>query len=557
MKKTNKILTCLLSCFAICLSASGCSKAGAIPEVESERVDMGKFNTIYQIFPYSFADSNKDGIGDLKGIYDKLDYIASMGFTGIWINPVHPSTTYHKYDVIDYYDIDSTFGTLEDYKAVVDKAHDLGMVVILDLVFNHTSTQNQWFKNSRSAQQSGNNHSQYYNYYNWYASASDIPSGRSMDDYAWDSTAGKYYECPFWSGMPDLNLQLVLDDPSLYYNEDGTPGNLTTDLYEIMRYWLIDYDVDGFRLDACTSYFGNSNVDSLDAEFLTWLNDTAKSIKPSCYIVGEGSWGTSVTSNQMYYETGIDSFFNFGDAYSTGNITKIFTQERATYFADGINQDYSIIEGYDMVPAPFITNHDTQGRLLGASQGRTSMDYLKFVYALESMWTGCIYHYYGDEIGMAVISPATSDENKRLPLYWGDSYTCTPTSGTSSYEMSEAYPYGSVKDVQKKKDNSIDFISKCNKVRNAHPAICKGNATQIFGSDDRSFSANIKTCEEESVLVLINANWYSSYTYDYSETGFSTVVGQLSAKSGTYIQQPDASIQELVLPPLSICILAE
>ncbi|MCD8195472.1 MAG: hypothetical protein LUD22_04175 [Coprobacillus sp.] len=565
MKAKLNLIPILLSCVAICLTSCSSSKPGSIPEVEQEKVDMGKYNTIYQIFPYSFADSNRDGIGDLKGIYDKLDYIADMGFTGIWITPVHESTTYHKYDVIDYYSIDSDFGTLDDYKALVDKAHDLGMIVIMDLVFNHTSNQNEWFKQSRTAQGKGDTSSQYYYYYNWYE---EIPSGRSSNDFSYDSTAKKYYECPFWSGMPDLNWDYVFDQNFEAHLADGSPANLATELTDIMEFWLIDYGVDGFRLDATTSYYGNSNADTNDVKVLSWINEKAKAIKPDCYIVGEGSWGTSAYSNSSFYTSGIDSFFNFADAYSTGNIAKIFNQQNATTFADSINQDltgasytYTDSEGNQVteqyVPAPFITNHDTTGRLVGASRGRENIDYLKFTYALESMWTGCIYHYYGDEIGMTVISPQDTDENKRIPLEWGDKYTCKPVSGTSEYSSSEAYPFGSVKKVMKSKDNSIDFISKCNKVRNAHPAITQGSAEMIYSSSDKTFSANIKTCDSEQVLVLINASWTSDYTYDYSESGFSTVVGQLAASSGTYIRQDDPNISELVLPPLSICVLAK
>lgn len=99
----------------------------------------------YEIFVYSFYDTNNDGIGDLNGVTQKLDYIKDMGFTGIWLMPIHPTTTYHKYDVIDYYEVDETYGTLEDLKTLVEEAHKRGIKVILDLVLNHSSSSHPWF----------------------------------------------------------------------------------------------------------------------------------------------------------------------------------------------------------------------------------------------------------------------------------------------------------------------------------------------------------------------------------------------------------------------------
>ena len=101
---------------------------------------------VYQIYPRSFADSNGDGIGDLNGIINKLDYIADMGFNALWLTPVHPSTTYHKYDVIDYCDIDPEFGTMADYEKLISECDKRNIKVIMDLVVNHSSTQCSWFK---------------------------------------------------------------------------------------------------------------------------------------------------------------------------------------------------------------------------------------------------------------------------------------------------------------------------------------------------------------------------------------------------------------------------
>ncbi|MBQ8433623.1 MAG: hypothetical protein IJX23_02320, partial [Clostridia bacterium] len=219
-----------------------------------------KMRTYYQIFPYSFADSNGDGIGDLNGITAKLDYIQNLGYDGLWLTPVHQSTTYHKYDVVDYYSIDKQFGTIDDYDRLVDECHKRGMTILLDLVLNHTSNQHEWFKQSAHAFSRFQTDNEYYDFYNFrrVSATESVPGG-------WEKYSGNiYYECPFWGGMPDLNLQNVLDNPN---------GKLAQEITKILRYWLIDRDVDGFRLDAVTSYF--SGNPTKNTEFLTWLNTTA------------------------------------------------------------------------------------------------------------------------------------------------------------------------------------------------------------------------------------------------------------------------------------------
>ena len=206
-----------------------------------------------------------------------------MNFEGIWLTPVHKSPSYHKYDVVDYRTIDAKFGTLEDYDRLVEECHKRGMTVLLDLVFNHTSSQNDWFEACFLARENNEIWDKYYEFYNFEKSTS-ARNGWSQYNGSW------IYESRFNAGMPDLNLQNVLDEPE---------GYLATELKDIMKFWLVDHKVDGFRLDAVTSYFTGNTVKN--TEFLKWLNDTAKALKPDCYIVGEGTWG-NVAENQRYQE---------------------------------------------------------------------------------------------------------------------------------------------------------------------------------------------------------------------------------------------------------------
>ena len=163
------------------------------------------YRTTYEIFVYSFCDSNGDGIGDLNGIRSKLDYIQDLGFDAIWLTPVHPSSTYHKYDVDDYYAIDPAFGTMEDYEALLAECHERGIRVYMDLVLNHTSDDNAWFKAAvdylhelPSGWEPDTSYCKYYDYYNF--------TRQPSDGYAHLEGTEWYYEARFWSEMPDLNL---------------------------------------------------------------------------------------------------------------------------------------------------------------------------------------------------------------------------------------------------------------------------------------------------------------------------------------------------------------
>ena len=145
MKKTcAKIISILLfACLLVSVFAS-CGRDKP-EEVQLNIIDDNCRNW-YEIYVGSFYDTNNDGIGDLAGVTAKLDYIQEMGFNGIWLMPIHPSPTYHKYDVNDYYKIDPDYGTLEDLDTLISEAHSRGIRVILDLVVNHTSTENAWFR---------------------------------------------------------------------------------------------------------------------------------------------------------------------------------------------------------------------------------------------------------------------------------------------------------------------------------------------------------------------------------------------------------------------------
>lgn len=196
----RKILAFLL---AACLLVS------AAPALALNNDDAALADNWYEIFVYSFADGNGDRIGDFIGLKEKLPYLQSLHVDGIWLMPIHPSPSYHKYDVTDYCAIDPQYGTLADFQAFLAAAHEAGIKVILDLVVNHTSSEHPWFQAARASADSP-----YRAYYNF----SDTPKTgyNALPD-------GTYFESRFVSTMPDLNL----DNPQV-----------RAEIEEIMRFWL-------------------------------------------------------------------------------------------------------------------------------------------------------------------------------------------------------------------------------------------------------------------------------------------------------------------------------
>lgn len=191
---------------------------------------------VYQVYPQSFKDSNQDGIGDLNGIIDKLPYLKSLGVDVLWLNPIYASPQVDNgYDISDYYQLNPEYGTIDDFKDLLDHAHDYGIKIILDLVVNHTSDQHTWFKASRK-----NQNNDFSNYYIW-----KNPSENGGLPNNWGATFGG----PAWTYVPERNQyylhSFAPEQPELNWEEP----KLREAIYEMMRYWLA-FGVDGFRMDV-------------------------------------------------------------------------------------------------------------------------------------------------------------------------------------------------------------------------------------------------------------------------------------------------------------------
>ena len=405
----------------------------------------------YEIYVGSFYDSDGDGKGDLKGVMEKLDYIQKdLGASGIWLMPINPSPTYHKYDVIDYKDIDPDYGTMEDFDALVKEMNDRDMDLILDLVLNHTSSEHPWFLKAKE-EMKNDACTLYCEYYNF--------SDQSLAHYE-KIQDGLYYEAEFWSGMPDLNLD------SEYVRDH---------IKDITKFWL-DKGIKGFRLDATTHFYADDTQKNI--EFLDWFGKLAKSFNPDVYIVGE-AW-KDINIIQPMYASGI-SFFNFSLAQNNGRLVKDINKGNGTHLAMFMESYQNTIEEYqpDAIDSIFFSNHDN-GR--SASYFAGQLEKQKLASSVYLLLPGNVFVYYGEEIGMI---GSGKDENKRLPMLWGDEKgkTTKPSGADYAIEMEM-----NVKDEMNNKDSLFNHYQKVIGIRNQYPEISRSNGKAIDLGDPALFA---------------------------------------------------------------------
>ena len=230
----------------------------------------------YQVFVRSFQDSDGDGIGDLEGLIERLDYLNDgdprtdddLGVTGLWLMPVTESPSYHGYDVVDYYAVEQDYGDVATFRRFMDEARARGMVVIVDLVINHTSNQHPWFQEAVDGPDAPRR--------DWYVWSDERLTYRGpRGQQVWYKRGDAYYYAVFWEGMPDLNFR----NPAV-----------TGAIYEMTRFWLEEMGVDGFRMDAIRHLIEDGPQQENTPETHAWLQDWHvhyKSIQPYAMTVGE------------------------------------------------------------------------------------------------------------------------------------------------------------------------------------------------------------------------------------------------------------------------------
>ena len=537
MKKYRKIILSLvlllsvLIVYAVKQQSSRKSAVSVMSQVNAslqEDIPEGVYPSVYEVFVSSFYDADGDGTGDLNGVTQKLDYIHDLGFRGIWLMPVAPSPTYHKYDVADYTDIDPAYGTREDFRTLAAACHERRMQVILDLVLNHTSVQHPWFQTAaaylRDLPEGTEPDLQACPYVDYYRFTRQAQGG-----YAQLADSGWYYEARFWEGMPDLNL-----------DSEAVRGEIR----EIMRYWLNE-GADGFRLDAVTSYY-TGNADR-NIEFLSFVNQTAKELDPDCYIVCEG-WDSQKVYAR-YYASGVDSMFDFAFADASGIIAgTLLGQYTARDFGNMLEKEWQLYESYgpQAVNAPFYTNHD-----MGRSAGYYATDEgdrTKLAQAMNLLAGGKVFLYYGEEIGM---KGAGRDENKRAPMYWSDDPQAAGMTQAPPGMDNVQMKFPSFEEQEKDPYSILNYVREIMRIRNALPVITSGRTWvhQDLTTDDVCVLIR-EDGVHEPALVVYNIS-PETQTIHTDSTEFHHLKGVLTVSAEPVAFENDT----LTLPPWGTAVL--
>lgn len=536
LKKIISTLITLSAVTAIGMSAVACKdkngEDSGIPMIGSTVTEATPVNTYeydipqdycrtyYEIFVGSFADGNGDGKGDLKGLIANLDYLndgddattTDLGINGIWLMPIHQSSSYHKYNVDDYYSIDSQYGTMTDFENLVEACDERDIWLQIDLVLNHTSNKHTWFQAAVEEAQFGLEpddpaavNMQKYSFKHQAKAPSDGMTWRKVP-----GTADYWYLGNFSDDMPDVNLS----------NPD-----VRAEIENIVEFWL-EKGVRSFRLDAVPSAFGTPTSAAYipaNAEFWTWFNtmcaekgeevygERYPGLAQYCYNVGE-VWSSTATVVQ-YYDSKM-SCFNYGNGASasagfsgvvTGNVG-------AAAFVNSLETMQSqILEKSDAAMlSNFLSCHDNN-RSAGYFGRDTTK--IKNAAALYMLMSGNPYIYYGEEIG--AIGTQT-DPNRRLHFNWGgDKNVQDPPGATFTLPQS----LGSVADQTDDVNSILTYYRQVIQLRNRFPEIGRGviDALAIDGGNDLVDAATVAATGESFATVNALNKSVAAYTLTWND----------------------------------------
>ena len=502
----------------------------------------------YQIYPRSFMDSNNDGIGDLQGIISKLDYLKDLGIDVIWICPVYKSPNDDNgYDISDYQDIMSDFGTMEDFNELLSEIHKRNMKIIIDLVINHTSDEHPWFIESRSSKQNPKR-----DWYIW-REGKDNKEPNNWESIfkgsAWeyDENTKEYYLHLFSKKQPDLNWE----------NED-----MRNEIYKMINWWL-DKGIDGFRVDAIShinkeeglvdmdnpdnlkyvpSFDKHMNVEGIH-DYLRELKENTFS-KYDIMTVGEANGVKAEQATDWVGEN--DGKFNMlfqfehidlwnSSEFNLPNLKKVWNKWQVNLENDGWN-------------ALFIENHDiTRVVSSWGDDTRFLKESAKALGLLYFMHKGTPFIYQGQEIGMTNVkfndineyddirsineynqlinqgmSPKdalehiwnTSRDNTRTPMQWDDSLNAGFSKSNPWIHVNPNYKYINVKEQLEDDDSILNFYKKMIKIKKSSECLIYGKYNLIL-EDDTNIFAYERILNDEKFLVICNLKSESSnYKYE-------------------------------------------
>jgi maltose alpha-D-glucosyltransferase/alpha-amylase len=496
---------------------------------QKPKLDWYKDAIIYELHIKAFYDSNGDGIGDLEGLIQKLDYLSDLGVTAIWLLPFYPSPLRDDgYDISDYYTLNPAYGDIDLFAALLKEAHKRDLKVITELVINHTSDQHPWFQRARTAAKDSRERK----YYVWsddpslYKDSRIIFQDYETSNWTWDPVAGQYYWHRFFHHQPDLNY----DNPVVQ-----------EEVFRILDFWC-KLGVDGFRLDAVPYLFERegTNCENLPEthEFLKKLRAHIDAFFPGTLLLAEANMWPE--DSAAYFGNGDECHMNYH-----------FPVMPRMFMALQMEDRYPITDIFDQTPvipencqwAIFLRNHDELTLEMVTDEER---DYMYKVYASDPKarinlgirqrlaplmqnnrrkielinsllfsLPGTPVIYYGDEIGMGDNFYLGDRDGVRTPMQWspnrnGGFSDANPQKLYLPLILSPEYHYEIVNvEIQKGNPSSLLwYMKRIIDLRKKHMAFSRGDFNFLF-VDNPKILAFTRRYEEEIILVVVNLSRYA------------------------------------------------
>ncbi|XME04170.1 alpha-amylase family glycosyl hydrolase [Lachnospiraceae bacterium C1.1] len=465
----------------------------------------------YEIYPQSFCDSNSDGIGDLRGIIKKLDYILDLGCNAIWINPAFDSPFVDAgYDVRDYYRVAPRYGTNEDMRLVFREAHRRGMHVLLDLVPGHTSSECKWFKESSKAEKN-----KYTDRYIWTDNIWTEPEQKVTNITGYirgGSERNGAAAVNFFTAQPALNYGFARTDEPWQQSVDAQgPMETREELKNIMRFWL-DMGCDGFRVDMAMSLVKNDDDQSATIKLWQDFREFLDREYPEAVMVSE--WGQPDKSLAGGFH--MDFLLHFGPS----NYLDLFRVDHPYFSREGKGDAHAFFEKYmrnkhlsdkgdGLICIPS-GNHD-----MVRLAHKLDMEEMKIAFAFLLSMPGVPFIYYGDEIGMKYLDGIKSVEGgyertgSRSPMQWNHSTNAGFSTAPAEdlyimLDPSEDRP--TVEDEMKDEDSLLSTVMELTRVRAEHPALHNRSAFKLLHCEKHSYPLVYERSSEEegSILVFLN-----------------------------------------------------
>ena len=540
------------------------SPAWAQQAADAEGRPWWQHAVFYEIYPRSFADSNNDGIGDLKGIASKLDYLKALGVDAIWISPCYPSPQVDfGYDVSDYENIDPMYGTLKDFDALSTQAKKHGIRIIMDFVLNHTSDQHPWFLDSKSSRKSAHR-----DWYVWRDGKNGGPPNNwnaLFGGSAWkfDSKTGQYYYHFFYPQQPDLNWR----NPAV-----------KSAMFDVTRWWY-DRGVSGFRLDAVDTLFedpglhdnpllGGKNVygdpkeENKYNDKLPEVHDVLRDLRKvadehHAVLIGE-TWTNDISELKRYYGEHNDEVQLPMD-FMFCTVNKLSAPE--------FRKQIALVESSGEWPTYVISNHDIVRSYNRYGDGKHNDAIAKLMAALYLTLRGTPIMYYGEEIGMQNNDPKRREDVKdpigrlgwpeekgrdgeRTPMQWDPSANAGFSATKPWLPVPPSYRTHNVASELANPDSVLNFYKKLLALRRTNPALLEGSYVPLNENDPNVISY-LRQYKDQTVLVAINMSGSEqSVGFDLAAHGITKGSATPLLTAGT---QPGKTSQ-LVLPPFAVYI---